>query len=219
MIRTGIVLVAILVTIGLAVNASRQARKQALQDAVEGIPSELPTEVLTTLRADDHIIGSPDAPVVIVEFSDLECPFCMKAHPILKSTIKKFDGKVAWVYRHYPLPNHKGAAPKALVTECVAQVAGNEGFWKAIDGYMSGLETKDILKKLDLTTEDLADCVVDPKTEQRVQEDITLATKAKTTGTPNFVIMGPNGVQIQLPGQPKAETLEVIITQLLATQK
>src|SRR3990167_10981365 len=51
----------------------------------------------------DHIIGSRNADLVIVEYSDTECPFCKSFHPTMKEVVRTYDGKVAWVYRHFPI--------------------------------------------------------------------------------------------------------------------
>lgn len=84
-------------------------------------------------QADDHIIGNPKADVVIVEYSDTECPFCKVFHETMHQIVTEYgdSGKVAWVYRHFPIPQLHPKAPKqAEALECAAELGGNEGFWK-----------------------------------------------------------------------------------------
>lgn len=110
-------------------------------EAVKGIIDELMTNKaknsseinLDPVGADDHYFGSKDAEVVIVEYSDLECPYCAKFHQTMHQLITDYNGKVAWVYRHLPLKMHENAEEKAVASECVSELGGNDAFWKYID--------------------------------------------------------------------------------------
>src|SRR3989338_5039043 len=50
--------------------------------------------------AQDHIVGSPTAPLVLIEYSDFQCPYCNVVHPTLKRIVEESNGQIAWVYRH-----------------------------------------------------------------------------------------------------------------------
>jgi len=81
----------------------------------------------------DHILGNPAAPVVIVEYSDFDCEFCKGFHDTLHQIVANAGatGKVAWVFREFPLTEiHPTAFSHARAAECVAVVAGNDAFWK-----------------------------------------------------------------------------------------
>src|SRR3989344_4098924 len=56
------------------------------------------------VSSSDHILGNPNASVVIVEYSDTECPFCKQYHTTLKRVMAEYgtNSRVAWVYRHFP---------------------------------------------------------------------------------------------------------------------
>ncbi len=83
------------------------------------------------ITAQDHYLGNIDADVVIIEYSDIDCPFCKKFHPTMERIAQEYGSKIAWVYRHFPLESlHPEARTKAEASECVAQLAGNEVFWK-----------------------------------------------------------------------------------------
>ena len=78
----------------------------------------------------DHIKGSFDAEVTIIEFSDLECPFCKRFHETAEQVVEDYDGRVAWVYRQFPLDSlHRKARAESIATECVARLGGNDNFW------------------------------------------------------------------------------------------
>ncbi len=83
---------------------------------------------------DDHILGELSDSVYLVEYSDFQCPFCKSFHPTAKRIVEEND-KVAWVFRHFPLDSiHPLARPAAVASECVAEIGGNEAFWKFTDG-------------------------------------------------------------------------------------
>lgn len=88
------------------------------------------------VTATDHILGNPTARIKVVEYSDLECPFCKQFHNTMHALIEQYgkDGQVAWVYRNFPLAQLHPNAPKlAEAAECVAAVAGNDAYWKFLD--------------------------------------------------------------------------------------
>lgn len=85
------------------------------------------------VASNDHILGNPAAPVVIVEYSDFDCEFCKGFHDTLHQIIANggVNGRVAWVFREFPLIEiHPSAFSHARAAECVAAVAGNDSFWK-----------------------------------------------------------------------------------------
>ena len=87
-------------------------------------------------QSDDHIRGNPNAKIVIVEFSDTECPFCKQFHETMKRIIDEYgaSGDVAWIYRHFPIPSLHPKAPKqAEALECAAEQGGNDVFWQYTD--------------------------------------------------------------------------------------
>src|SRR3989338_8278018 len=86
------------------------------------------------VSSDDHILGNINAKIVIVEYSDLECPFCKVFHNTMHQVVEKSNGDVAWVYRQYPIPQlHPKAFHEAEATECAWEQGGNKAFWKYID--------------------------------------------------------------------------------------
>src|SRR6185295_1812236 len=84
--------------------------------------------------ASDFIVGSPNAPIVLVDYSDFQCPFCSMIYPTLKKITSESNGQIAWVMREYPLYQiHPQALPAANAAECIADQLGNNGFWKFAD--------------------------------------------------------------------------------------
>jgi len=79
----------------------------------------------------DHLMGSSNATVKVIEYSDLECPYCKVFHATMKQVVAESNGSVSWVYRHWPI--HAGSMDKLVASECVAKIKGNDAFWKYVE--------------------------------------------------------------------------------------
>lgn len=98
--------------------------------AAQDLPTEEPLAEVRAPGAEDHVYGSREAELVLIEYSDFECPFCSRIHDTLRSIVDEGGGEIAWVYRHFPLTAiHQEALPSAIASECVAVLAGEEAFW------------------------------------------------------------------------------------------
>ncbi len=89
-----------------------------------------------TLSADDRLIGSMNAPIKIIEYSDLECPFCKAFHRAAAQVMEKYKagGELAWIFRHFPLDSlHSKARAEAIAAECARVQGGDEAFFAYID--------------------------------------------------------------------------------------
>lgn len=93
-------------------------------------------EAFVPISDADHILGDvTKADVIIVDYSDLECPYCKVLHQTFAQIYKDNEksGRVAWVYRHFPLSIHKKSIKEAEAAECVAELGGNQAFWDFIN--------------------------------------------------------------------------------------
>lgn len=91
-------------------------------------------EGFVALDDDDHYRGNPDAEIVLVEYSDYECPFCTRFQTTMQQVIADYGDQVAWVYRHYPLPQlHPNAIMLANASECATELGGSDAFWELSD--------------------------------------------------------------------------------------
>lgn len=93
------------------------------------------TIVIPAVNKDtDWILGNKNAPISLVEYSDMECPFCQRFHGTMLQVMDAYKDKVNWVYRHFPLTSlHANAMNLAQAGECVGELGGNDKFWKFLD--------------------------------------------------------------------------------------
>ena len=158
--------------------------------------------------------GPADAPVTIVEFSDFQCPFCGRANSTVENVWKSYNGKVRWVFKHYPLDFH----PDAPLAHRAALAAGEQGkFWEMHDAIFlnqRAIKRDDLIRTAGTLglemTRFLAD--LDSANYQKVmQRDMAEGTQVGIDGTPTFFINGH-----RLVGAQPIETFRAVIDRELS---
>ena len=159
------------------------------------------SDVVRPIDVNDHILGSPSARVVVIEYSDTECPYCKNFHTTMNSIMQEYGkgGEVAWVYRHYPIVGLHPKSPKeAEATECAANIGGNSKFWEYINKIYettpsnNGLDPKEltnIAKQVGLSSTAFDTCLNSGEFTPRVNADIKNAGEIGISGTPYSVII------------------------------
>jgi protein-disulfide isomerase len=95
------------------------------------LPTPRAFELAEPVGASDHALGPPDAPVIVVEYGDFECPNCKQAAPAVRLLLSRFAGKLRFVYRHFPI---EGNHPNAIQAAEAAEFANSHGkFWEMHD--------------------------------------------------------------------------------------
>lgn len=174
----------------------------------------------------DHILGSPNAPIIVIEYSDFECPFCKQYHETLRRIMDEYgkDGKVAWVFRQLPLAQlHSKAPTEALASECVADLGGNTAFWKFVDELFSTTPSNN---NLDLTLlPNIASnagvdraafeaCMKSGALMTQVEADFKEAVAAGAQGTP-FTVIITQGQQARIDGAQMYPAMKAVMDTLL----
>lgn len=180
------------------------------------------------IDAKDHIRGNPNAPIMIVEYSDYDCPFCKSFHETMIKVMNKYagDGKVAWVYRHFPIEQLHPSAPRlALASECVSKLGGNDAFWKYTDlvfgergvnefTNMSRLSEFAVTSGVSKTAFESCLNDTDGSMKKLVEEDIADGANAGAKGTPYTIVL-VGGQQGVINGARPYEYVSNIIDTLL----
>lgn len=180
------------------------------------------------VTSSDHIVGNPNAKVIIVEYSDTECPWCKTFHPTMQRIMSEYgkDGKVAWVYRQFPIAGlHPKAHKEAEATECAAKLGGNTKFWEYLNKIFeitpsnNGLDADELPKVaqeigLDITAFNA--CLSNG--EMRAVVDAWLASGAKAgaeEGTPHSIILVNKKPKSSINGAQPYEAVKAQIEELL----
>ncbi len=167
----------------------------------------------------DHVFGEKDAPISVVEYSDFECPFCKRHHPTLQALVDESDGKVNWVYRHYPLSFHPNAEPAALASECVTEQGGNDAFWKFADKLFENhgeWAYEKYVGELGLNTSKFNSCFESKKYSDLIQKQMAGGSAAGVQGTPgNIVVNNTTGETRLVSGAQPLTAFKAAVEDLL----
>ncbi|MBI3384700.1 DsbA family protein [Candidatus Gottesmanbacteria bacterium] len=178
------------------------------------------------LKSTDHLRGDRKARILLIEYSDHECPFCKRFHPTAQKIVDTYKGQVAWVYRQFPLSFHTNAQKEAEASECVNELGGNDAFWKFVDAIFARTisnGTGFALDKLGPLAQEIGvdqtkfkSCLDSGKYSKYVQDDETAGTKAGVTGTPgNILLDTKTGKTQSIPGAVPFEQFKDAIDQML----
>ncbi|PIR08393.1 protein-disulfide isomerase [Candidatus Gottesmanbacteria bacterium CG11_big_fil_rev_8_21_14_0_20_37_11] len=156
------------------------------------------------IRENSNKISSPGAELNLIEFADYKCPACATYLPVIKDILKEYKGRINYVYRHYPLPQHKNA----YIAAQAAEAAGKQGkYWEYHEMlYSNQSDWSSENNVTDKFTEYAKDLQLDinkfksdldmPEIKQKIEQDIQDGNRVKLSATPTFFL---DGEQIQNP--------------------
>lgn len=204
---------------------TKTAGKQPAAPAAAGAPQPQVAAKKPEVTNADWYRGAKNAKVVMVEYSDLECPFCIKFHPTMQQVMKEYGDKVKWVYRHYPLSFHANAQKEAEAAECAGKLGGNESFWKYTDaifartsGNGTGFALDKLVplaKELGLNESSFKQCLDSGEMAQKVKDQMAKGTEEGVTGTPGTIIIDAKGDTQLVPGALPFEQVKPMIDKAL----
>ncbi len=187
------------------------------------VPTKGDVSLLRPVSTSDHLVGNPEAPVVVVVYSDIDCQYCKSFHEAMEQLIADYgpNGKVAWVYRHFPLIEvHPNAAAHAEAAECIASLGGSDLFFRFIDalhqaapdatqfdprGYAS------VVTSLGVSVTDFDACIAGSKFEKRVADDYDNAIEVGAGGAPFSVILIKGHEPVRVSGSLPYLSLKKVI--------
>ena len=160
----------------------------------------------------DHILGKPDAKIVLVEYGDYQCPYCGKAYPVVKQIAQQFADQVCVVFRNYPLAqSHPQALPAAVTAEFAAQ---HGKFWEAHDALyenQNALRDRDLEaygRRLGLDAQTI-EAALNGANDARIQDDFSGGVRSGVNGTPTLFVNG-----LRYDGPRDLESLAALVQDL-----
>lgn len=179
------------------------------------------------VQESDHILGSPDAPVMVIEYADLDCEYCKRTHEVMEQLIAEYgpSGKVAWTYRHFPLiDQHPDAGSHAQAAECVADIGSPALFWRFVTALFAqapGAARFDpegygaVAESLNVSAAALSECLTANRFASRVARDFENALAIGATTAPHLVVLIEGAEPMTVSGYfPYDQMKQVIDTAL-----
>lgn len=170
------------------------------------------TDPVDTAR--DHIRGALDAPVTLVEYGDYECPYCGRAAPVISELLRRFDGKLRFVFRHLPLTD---VHPHAALAAQAAEAAGAQGrFWEMHDLLFANQDALDLpallryAERIGLDVAAFEEDLREGRHAARVAQDVNTAGEAGVAGTPTFFIN-----EVRYRGAYDLDSMDTLVRRVL----
>ncbi|MBI2484613.1 DsbA family protein [Candidatus Uhrbacteria bacterium] len=202
---------------GGSLAATRTTPPTVAPAAVPTPVAAAPSAALPPATETDWVKGDlKKAKVVLVEYSDYECPFCGRHHPTMQKIVDTYGEDVAWVYRHFPLSFHPEAQPAALAAECVGEQGGDAAFWKFTDVMFAKQTTLGTAQyeaeaaALGMDMAKFKDCVTSQKYANKINDQQADGSASGVSGTPATFVNG----QMVSGAVPYAQLEQIIKAQL-----
>ncbi len=230
--------------IGLAILFTRMSptNGKKVNDTVAQ-PAKVLESGMPAVTEKDYLFGNPDASVIVVEYSDASCPFCKMLHTTVSQLMDDYGkaGKVAFVYRHFPLdePNeygqvlHPNAGNEAHAFECAGDVGGNAKYFEYINKFYN--ETPSVTgsspdgfdqtqlpvlaKSIGLDENKFKDCMSSGKFKEKIEEEYQGGLYAGVAGTPFLFVVTKSGKSVPINGAQPMNVIKAVIDKLLAEEK
>ena len=188
-------------------------------------PTENEPPTVVAVTAADHIRGNMSAPVTIIEYTDLECPFCKQFHGTMQTIKNTYGDQVAWVIRNFPLEQlHPNAPRLAEAAECVAELGGNNTYWAFLDELFkrAPLNTPFDMTKLNdavgavgVNITAFTSCLESGRHKAKIQQEIQDAIASGGTGTPHNILVVRGEDPVLIPGSQPLDVVKAAIDKAL----
>ena len=173
-----------------------------------------PLQPVPPVQKDDLVFGNKDAKVTLIEYSDLECPFCNRFHSTINEVLATYPNDVKYVLRHYPLPFHPNAPMYGQALECVYSIHGPEKAYDTLGAIFQNQPLKTntndakilatfIANTISVESSPIESCITSNKFAGKITRDMQTGQAAGVSGTPSgFILGGKGGVQTIGGAQP-----------------
>lgn len=198
-------------------------RSNDLPGTVEGDVS-----LLRPVSEIDHIIGNPSAPVVLIEYADIDSAHAKSFQTTMEQVLADYGptGQVAWIYRHLPLiDQHPYAAQHAEAAECAASLGGPLMFWRFIsllntaapdDQQFNPRDYGSVVEAVGILPQSFEACMTEHRFQERVAEDFTNGIAIGAGGSPFSVLLIEGHPPVTIDGAVSYDALKRILDEAIA---
>ena len=176
----------------------------------------------------DHFVGNPTAPVVVIEYADIDSEYSKGFQQVMEQIMLTYGstGQVAWVYRHFPLVGiDTNSEEHAEAAECVASLSNNSKFFAFIDALQvaapgdsqfnpQGYDS--VVSSLGISTGSFDDCCHRHNFRKKVAADYANGQAVGTSGTPFSVVLVKGQKPFTISGELPYDSMKIIIDKALA---
>ena len=180
-----------------AKNAQEEMGKRREEEEKKKLEESFDKPLVAEIRKDESIRGPADAPITLVEYSDFECPFCSRGYDTVQALMKKYEGKIRFIYKHLPLSFHEQAMITAKYYEAIRLQDAKKAFAFHDEIFKNQKKLKNGEPFLQATAKqvgaDLAKLKKDLNSDAvnaRIDQDQKEAAKFGMQGTPGFLLNG-----------------------------
>ena len=183
--------------------------------------------IVRTVDETDYIKGNPNAPILMIEYSDYDCPFCKQYHETMNQIMNEYGitGRVAWVYRQFPLEQLHPNSPKiSEASLCVGSLGGSAAFFKFTDAIFDSREFEEqtnMISLPDFAVDAGVDknayqaCVSSGQMKEKVESSVAEVMDLGAKGTPYTVLIVGNEQAVVNGAQPY-DVVKSIIDNLIS---
>jgi protein-disulfide isomerase len=198
------------------------------EETIEETDDSIVLDNIPELSDTDHVLGAKKADVIMISYLDFQCSYCQRWHPTFNTLVEKYGDQITFVYRHFPL-GFSYSDKLAQTSECVAQVGGEEAFWKYTDMVYEKLIDQSIYTVENenyIITDDsiltiaanagasinqVQTCLNSQETANKIEEMKQGAVSAGIGGTPATVIISKKAGRELIPGALSIEEVEAML--------
>jgi len=183
------------------------------------------SKLILQLKKQDHIRGAKNPQLLLIVYSDFECPFCKKFEPTLTTLLQTYKSQVAVVFRHFPLDIHQYAQIEAEASECASAIGGENKFWQFHDLLFERTKSNGLgfspqrlaplAKEIGLDQNKFQECLDSGRMSKRVIDDYTTGQRLGITGTPTTIVVSENGKRQAVIGSLSYNQMKETIDALL----
>lgn len=224
-ILTGLALIAMAIVFVAPKMTTSNTQKTAPTAEQQPTPTSIPADVAKA-RPTDHIKGdAAAAKVLLITYSDSDCPFCARFHPTVDTVLKDYGNKVAWVYRQFPLDIHPNAYTESMGLECAAKLGGDKAFFAYLDAIIGVTLNPDeksnqallsFASDVGLDKNAFKACFNDDAIADKIDADMKEAAEIGARGTPfSIAVNQATGKQVVIPGAYPIEKVKEAVDSLL----